>query len=63
MDRKPRVTPESTYVLEDEDIEQLDKLTLTSVIRDASDVAEDHEAEESQPEPDDLDFTVLSPED
>lgn len=63
MDKKPRVTPESTYVLEDEDIEQLDRLTLTSVIRDASDVVDDHEAEESPPAPDDLDFDVLSAED
>ena len=32
MDTRPKINPNGTYVLDEEDIEQLDQLSLTSVI-------------------------------
>jgi hypothetical protein len=32
MDTKPKISPNGTYVLDEEDIEQLDELSLTSLI-------------------------------
>lgn len=36
MDKKPKVSPSHTYILDEEDIEELDKLSLTSVVRSAT---------------------------
>lgn len=62
MADKPKVSPGDTYVLDDEDIERLDDLTLTSVIRDASDLPEPDPdpTEESSLKVDDLEFDILT---
>jgi hypothetical protein len=36
MNGKPKLSPDSTYVFEDEDIEAYDDLSLTRAMRDAS---------------------------
>ena len=51
MDQKLRISPQGTYVLDDDDIEQLEDLSPTSA----------NEAEgESPPQPEDFEFGVLS---
>ena len=45
---KPK-NPASTHVLEDEEIEELDLLTLTSVIRDASELPEPEPLDDEAP--------------
>ena len=63
MDDKPKISPNSTYVLDEQDIEELDELSLTSIIRDASELTEQEKPEETPPELDDLEFGVLVPKD
>jgi hypothetical protein len=33
MDKKPKLSPNGTYVFDEDDIEQLDELSLTSVVK------------------------------
>ena len=47
MDTKPKVSAGGTYVFDAEDIEQLDELSLTSVLRSVVDSGE-HEAPEQK---------------
>ena len=66
MTEKPKPTdPGSTHVLDDDDIEELDDLTLTSVIREASKLPDPEplDEDETPADVDDLDFDILSPED
>lgn len=65
MTEKPKPNdPASTHVLDDEDIEELDELTLTSVIREAADLPEPEPLDEDEmaEAADELDFDILSPE-
>jgi len=61
MGKKPRIDPGSTYVLDEKDVEELDDLTLTTVIRDVATTVdkEDEEAKEHPPDLDDLEFDGL----
>jgi hypothetical protein len=61
MDAKPKISPNSTVVLDDDELQDLDSLTLTSVIRDASEVAETLDEKDDQPAIDDVDLGYLSP--
>jgi hypothetical protein len=65
MGDKPKISPANTYIFEEEDIEQLDDLSLTSVMRDASQVVQQlrDEAEDPSSSLDDFEFGVLVPED
>ena len=47
MGEKPIVRPSSTYDLDEKDVEELDELSLTSIIRDASDITEQEKPEET----------------
>ncbi|HUF73881.1 MAG TPA: hypothetical protein VMR74_13385 [Gammaproteobacteria bacterium] len=58
-----KVKPDSTYVLDEDVIEQLEDLTLTSVIRDASELPAPEPLDEKPPDVDDFDFDILSPKD
>lgn len=55
--------PGGTHVLDDEDIEELEQLTFTSVIRDAAKLPEPEPLEDKPLDVDDLEFDILSPED
>ena len=62
MDEKPKLSPDSTYVFQEEDIEAYDELSLTRAMRDASGpilekLAE--EARESGATLDDIEFDRL----
>ena len=63
MDGKPKIRPDSTYVLDEKDVEELDELTLTTVIRDALTIVDqqEEEAEEQAHDLDDLEFDSLVP--
>jgi hypothetical protein len=63
VDGKPKVNPADTYLLDDEDIDELDELTLTSVIRDASEIPDPEPLEDTPAGIDDLEFDILSPDD
>ena len=64
MNEKPKISPANTYVFDEDDIEQLDDLSLTSVIRDASGVVNVlEESAEDTSGLDDLEFGVLVSED
>jgi hypothetical protein len=71
MDKSPKISPTDTYIFDDEDIEQLDELSLTSVMRDASglqkklseQLEESEEADDASSGLDDLEFGVLMPDD
>jgi len=63
MKKQPEIRPAETYVLDDEDVERLDDMTLTSVIRDAAALPDVEEFErEPEPEFDDFDLGFLVPE-
>jgi hypothetical protein len=55
--------PGGTHILDEREIEELDELTLTSVIRDASELPEPEPLDDETPDIDDFDFEILSPPD
>lgn len=55
--------PGKTHVLDEDEIDELEELTLTSVIRDAAELPEPEPLEDQPPDIDDFDFDVLSPKD
>ena len=63
MADQSKVKPDSTHVLDEDDIEQLEDLTLTSVIRDAAGLPEPEPLDDGPPDVDDFDFEILSPKD
>jgi len=63
MADQSKVKPDSTHVLDEDDIEQLEDLTLTSVIRDAAELPEPEPLDDRPPDVDDFDFEILSPKD
>lgn len=52
MDAKPKVSAKGTYILDDEDIDRLDELSLTSVINDVTDPFEASRQEPQERLPD-----------
>jgi hypothetical protein len=52
--------PGGTHILDDQEIEELDELTLTAVIRDASELPEPEPLEDEAPDIGDFDFEILS---
>ena len=64
-EKKPKVTPTQTYIFDEDDLAELDDLSLTSVIKDASTTIgqiEELETNDDESEaPEELDFDILKP--
>ena len=66
MGKKPKVSPDGTYVFQEEDIEEYDELSVTRAMRDASTTIKKKlkkKGEDADLTMDDIDFDSINPED
>lgn len=48
MDRKPKISPNHTFIFDEDDLEELDELSLTFVMRDAAGAIKRLEGQEDE---------------
>jgi hypothetical protein len=61
MAGKPRIIPNRTYVLDPKDLEELEELTIDTVMQEALDSSTGSESDSDEPSPDRQDIRPAKP--